>query len=483
MSLRSQPEESAVGRIPLTVPRSLRFLFAFAALVSVFCSGCVYSGGTAAQQEEARRAKARSKAAGEFQASLASAPRQVSIQELDQLTYGYADRYAMLISSALDAIKRDNQDPVQRRLAHQIKLNGVLAMNDIVSSGDPYARTLDLVVAVTLDSVLWIDEDRAEQLFGSRAPPLIQAFHTMRVEAWQLASKVLNQEQLELLDYIILEWRRTHRDIDQVVFVKFDNFAGVHAAALLTDFKAGNGFLAPLSEASQVLKDWGRLTERAFWYSKRAPNIAGIEAEGAVNEILSAPEIGSLIQTVNRMGQTVDSLPPFIEGQRNAIFAELDARQTLLTNTLSDLRQIMVEANAFGRTVALINTNLQQTLGGLSDTLKVADGVGQRFGLDKPSSDPPGRPFDIQEYAVALTKLNEVVTNTRLLSLSADQITRSPGWTRGVQDVTQLADRRLDRALRNICLALGFAFILAVVYRVIALKLAQRMAVSKREKT
>src|SRR5262249_23117335 len=140
----------------------------------------------------------------------------------------------MVISSAADDIKRDNPDPVQRRAAHQIKLNGVMAINDIVSGNDPYSRTLDLVVAVTLESIVLIDENGAERMFGERAPGLIRAIRMMRVEAWELAAKVLTQEQLDLLDHIILEWRRTHREIDQVAFVKFDNFAGVRAAALLS---------------------------------------------------------------------------------------------------------------------------------------------------------------------------------------------------------------------------------------------------------
>src|SRR5262249_33844030 len=160
-----------------------------------------------------------------------------------------------------------------------------------------------------LQSILLIDENRAEEMFGDRAPVLINAIRTMRLEAWELAAKVLTQDQLELLDNIILEWRRTHREIDQVAYVKFDNFAGARAAGLLADLKAGDGFLAPLSEASLVLKDWGRLTERAFWYSKRAPNIAAIQAEGAMNEILSAPEITSMIQTVDRVGKTAESVP------------------------------------------------------------------------------------------------------------------------------------------------------------------------------
>src|SRR4029077_20039444 len=129
-------------------------------------------------------------------------------------------------------------------------------------------------------------------------------------------------------DYIILEWRRTHPEVEQVAYVKFDNFAGARAAGLLTEIKEGHGFLAPLDQASLVLKDWGRLTERAFWYSKRAPNIAAIQAEGAVNEILSTPEISSILQTTERLGKTAEAVTETIDTQRKALFAELDARQT-----------------------------------------------------------------------------------------------------------------------------------------------------------
>jgi hypothetical protein len=454
-----------------------------AALAIVLCNGCLFSGGNKSTRDEAMVARERAKAAGAFQTSLTNEHRRISIQELDQLTYGYADRYYMVMSSAVDDIKRGNPDPVQRRSAHQIKLNGVMAINDIVSNNDPYSRTLDLVVAVTLESIVLIDENGAERAFGDRAPGLIRAIRMMRLEAWELAAKVLTQEQLDLLDFIILEWRRTHREISQVVFVKFDNFAGVRAASLLSDFKAGGGFLAPLSEASQVMKDWARLTERAFWYSKRAPNLASIEAEGAVNEILSAPEINSLVQTAERLGRTAESLPQVVDAQRKAILSDLDARQALLTNTLSDLRHIVSDADTMGRTVSLLTTNFQQTLGSLNETLKVADEVGRRFGLDKPSTNPPARPFDIQDYSAALAHLNEVITNAQQLSLAADQITRGPGWNKGVQDFKDAADQRLDHALRNLCLLLGVAFLLAVIYKFVSLILTRRMMPSSRDKT
>lgn len=442
-----------------SLPR--RFASALA-ILGVLLAGCVSHGPS---EKEQRAAQARVEAARTFKNQLNSPSGRVSIQELDQLTYGYADRYFMVISSAVDAVKHNNPDPVQRRVAHQIELNCVLAMNDIVSSDDPYARTLDLVVSVTLESTLLIDENQAEQIFGDRAPILISAFRTMRVEAWQLAAKVLTQEQLESLDYIILEWRRTHRNIDQVAYVKFDNFAGARAAGLLDGLKAGDGFLAPLSEASQVMKDWSRLTERAFWYSKRAPNIAAIQAEGAVNEILATPEVNSALQSVERLSKTAEAAPTNIDSQRKAFFAELDARQTLLTNTLGDVRHIVDQVNALGGTASVLTTNLQQTLLTLGT-------LGHDFRLDQPSA----KPFDIQDYTAALIELNQAVTNLGQLSLNADQLARSEGWNKMLRDMTDATDRRVDRAYHRLCLALVLAFVLAVIYRVISLRLQRRMA-------
>jgi hypothetical protein len=450
----------------------------------LFSSGCLSSRNHEAQkQAEERLAARRTESAQAFKNSIAGAqPHEVSIQELDQLTYGYADRYYMIVGSAVDAIKRNNPDPTQRRIAHQIKLNGVLAVNDIVSGDDPYSEVFDLVVAVTLQSTVWIDENGAEQAFGDRAPILIKALREMRIEVWELAAKVLTQEQLELLDYLIMEWRLTHPEMQQVEFVKFDEFAGTRSTALLSDLKSGGGFLEPLSEASLVLKDWGRLSERAFWYSKRAPNIAAIQAEGAVNEILASPEIESMLQTAERLGKTVDALPRTIDAEREAFFADIDARQTLLTNTLGDLNRIMVEADSVGHTVSDVTTNLQGTLVVLGDTLKVADQVGRTFGVDKPSTQPPGRPFDIQDYTAALVRLNEVVTNMHSLTVDADQITRSEGWNKAMKDITDATDRRVDRAFSRLCLLLGLGFILAIVYRVISLKLARGAARRLEEK-
>jgi len=470
-------------------PKWLKLMLALVALVGRLASGlavlgillgcgCTSTRPETQEKAQKRVADERAKSAQAFKGSLLGKQHQLTIQELDQLAYGYADRYYTVVSDAVDTIKRGNEDPIQRRMAHQIKLNGVLSMNDIVSGNDPYAQVFDLVVSVTLQSMVLIDENKAEKAFGDRAPVLIRAIRTMRVEAWQFAAKVLTQDQLELLDYLILEWRRLHPEVEQVAFVKFDNFAGTRSAGLLAELKSGEGLLAPLSVASQVVRDWGRLTERAFWYSKRAPNIAAIQAEGAVNEILATPEINSLLQTADRLGKSAEALPQTVDAERKALFAEIDARQTLLTNTLGGLSRIMTEADSLGRSASLLATNLQQTLVVLGDTLKVADAMGQHFGLDKPGA----RPFDIQDYATTLQRLNEAVTNLHQLSLSADQLVRSEGWRSGLRDLSSVADARAHRVFTLLCFVLGLGFLLAVAYRVISIQLNRRMEPRSREK-
>jgi hypothetical protein len=450
-----------------STPGRFRCLVATLAIASIL-SGCFSTGPSAAEQ---RAAEARTEAARTFK-STSDAGRRLPIPELDQLTYAYGDRYYMVISSAVAAIKRGNLDPIQRHSAHQIELSGVLAMNDIVTGPDPYAKALDLVVSVTLESILLIDEDRAERLFGDRAPILISAIHTMRIEAWELAARVLTQDQLELLDYIILEWRRTHQEVEQVAYVKFDNFAGARAAGLLADLKTGDGLLAPLSEATKVMEDWNRLTERLFWYSKRAPDVAAIRAEGAVNETLAAPEINSLLLTVDRLGKTAEAMPLAVKAEREAFFTQLDSHHSMLTQVLEDVRRITEDVNSAGQAANAFATNLQQTL-------LTVDVLAHRLGFDK----PPARPFDIQDYTAALTRLDGVVTNVQQLSLSIDQLARSEGWRRSLNDMTDATDRRMDGALVRICIALGLAFLLAVLYRVISLRLKRRMMRAVQEKS
>jgi len=53
--------------------------------------------------------------------------------------------------------------------------------------------------------------------FAGREELLIRALHHGRVEAWALASQVLRPDQIDLLDYLPLDWRRHNPDMVKVI--------------------------------------------------------------------------------------------------------------------------------------------------------------------------------------------------------------------------------------------------------------------------
>ena len=47
---------------------------------------------------------------------------QITQEELEQLTYGFSDRYLTYIITATESIERDKPNAAQRRRAHQVRL-------------------------------------------------------------------------------------------------------------------------------------------------------------------------------------------------------------------------------------------------------------------------------------------------------------------------------------------------------------------------
>jgi hypothetical protein len=86
-------------------------------IAALVCGGCgMLTGGPAKDRPRqvgpANRDSTRS--------GLASGGPTIRSAELDELTRAFADRYVGLLSSACDALKKDNPDPVQRREAQEL---------------------------------------------------------------------------------------------------------------------------------------------------------------------------------------------------------------------------------------------------------------------------------------------------------------------------------------------------------------------------
>src|SRR5882724_8206695 len=94
-----------------------RFCCAIACAAAILLSGC----GTIEQAQQTIRGVFRPPSVVTANPGVKRA-NQITQEELEQFTYGFADRYLAYIITATDNIERDIANTVQRRRAHQVRL-------------------------------------------------------------------------------------------------------------------------------------------------------------------------------------------------------------------------------------------------------------------------------------------------------------------------------------------------------------------------
>src|SRR5688572_9594491 len=299
-----------------------------------------------------------------FHATALAQPRQMgaasarvkpamSATGLEQTLYAYADRYAASIAGATDTIARDNPSAEQRRIAHLAKLVGVSSAYDIATAPDPFRKLLDMVLMTTLQSYVGIDEDRAERTFGERAEPLIRTLRDLRVDIWKLAAQVLRADELQLLDALILEWRRQHPDAPIVSYAhaRLDDLTSDRNREVLEQIKRSSGLFG-IGEATKAMDEARQLGERTLFQMKRMPWIVNWQAQAMLDETLSKPELlralqaaDTLASSAERLSTLAEKLPAQIGAEREAAAALLQDRDGRLTGLMREVRKTTASAD------------------------------------------------------------------------------------------------------------------------------------------
>jgi hypothetical protein len=412
------------------------------------------------------------------------AGKPILADELDELTRAFADRYVGLLSSTCDALKKDNLDPVQRREAQQLLLSCATNVYDIASNPDAFTRMLDLVVVTTLVSQVWIDDDRAGDVFGDRGEVLVRALHHGRVEAWALASQVLRPDQLDLLDYTMWDWRRHNPDMVRTPFVRFSNFAIGRGKSGTAEVLAAGGFFA-IRQASQAVDEARLLSERMFYMAKREPTLLRWEAEALKDDVLATPDVGTYMTDIHRLTAQAEQLPKNVAAERQAILTAFDQRVKDADATLANVKAVVTDANA-------LVTSMKDTSTSVNETLKTAGDVFARYDTwNRWSTTQPGRSFDVREYTQGVQELEVTAKRMNDLLSSSNDLLGSSEWGRRIEQVNQSADGRMTIAVaqsrvvvndifRRFYVALAVLFGLLIVYRWISYKLARRLKLLER---
>ncbi len=473
-------------------------------LIFLFAGGCeTWNAGTA-RQVIANGAKTELKAGV-----------KVTTAELEQINRAFADRYVVQYAAACDAIEKDNPDPQQRRLAHDLKTSSASAVYDIVTNGDPYTQVLDLTVAVTLQSIVFIDEDQAEEQFGPKGVELIRASRATRLDIWDIASKLFTTQELENLDYLIWDWRRHNLAVTNVVGVRFSDF--IPTAGGTGDSRT-QGIFAQIDEARHSVDEARLFAERAVYLAKRMPLLIAWRTETSVQDVAADPEIVQALADFHTLADVANKLPGTIDGQRAKLESDFDQRQPALDQSIKNIRETLAQADTVAASITAMLAQLQKSSAALQDLVKQTDttvskymppptpppasptadsdhvsksagqpgAATQAISPSAAASAPPARPFDVHDYTDALTQLTAASRELNTVLSSTRDLLDSPAWTHRIDEINTAADGRVRIAtaqsqslvnsiFRRVYLAMGAFFLLLVLYRVFASTFVHRL--------
>jgi len=245
---------------------------------------------------------------------------------------------------------------------------------------------------------------------------------------------VLRPDQIDLLDYLLWDWRRHNPDMVRASFVRFSNFAIGRGKSANAEVLAAGGFFANVGQTGQSIDEARLLAERMFYMLKREPTL---------------------------LRWQVDTL-------KEDIFNALDDRMKRADATVANVRAVVSEANE-------LVTSIGPASKSLNEMLTTADTLFARYDTwDRWAFTHRFRAFDVREYTEGLKELAVAVGKMNDMLKSSNELLGSSEWDRRIQQVSQSADERIKiaaeqsqlvvhDAFRRIYVAIGILFAMFIL--------------------
>ncbi|MFO7982592.1 MAG: hypothetical protein R6V08_03980 [Desulfuromonadales bacterium] len=441
------------------------------------CLAVLMLGGCAALQRSATEKTSR-------QLDGAEAGERVTSAELDELTRGFADRYVGLLYSVCGALKKDNPDPAQRRAAQILLVDNASNVYDIASNADAFTRVLDLVVVTTLVSQKWDNEGRAVAVFGKQGQALADALSKARAESWGLAARVLNADQLDILDSLLQNWIQENPKVVRASFVRFSNFALGRGRSAAAQVLEARGLFAEIGEAGQAVDEARMFGERIFYRLKRESTLLRWQAAAIKDDLIATPELNTAFADVHSVTDQIERLPANIAAERKAILTGLDDRMQRADATIANVRAAIDEANTFVASLKPASESFNELLT-TADTM-----LARHAALQRSKTGNGGRTFDIREYEQTVKEVTLAAKRINELLTTMEHLLGSPELRHGMQEVNDSVDGRimtvsnqgqvvLNAFFWRVCALLGVFFAMLILYRVISLLLMRNLEKGK----
>lgn len=353
--------------------------------------------------------------------------------QLQSAVVNYADRFMAIVAQAAFDFERELPTPEARLMASRRKVYTLSAAVSIASGPDPAVALLDMMVLTTLNRMIW-EEYYRPKVFGKKAKIMVQAFKTVEKDIYSIAGKVLTLQQIKELRELISDWRTNNPDQYAVDFIRFSDFGGLGQKPELKKIKSSGGLLAPVKRVAEVADEFRLMSERAMFLLNKMQLIMGLQVELIYKEIVMQPEITGLLNDVtdfkdqmeklpkqisNERKETLKDISNLLSNERKEVLKAFDDRESTLRLIFADTQSAINRANQLLIEIQPVMSSAEGVLEKTEKTGRVLnDLVGS---LDKLAVRLESGNIDVNDYVLALEKLNQTLITANSIMDTADQ--------------------------------------------------------------
>jgi hypothetical protein len=381
-------------------------------------------------------------------------------EELEAHVRRFADRYTTRIAVAVNTVMFELTTAKQMYFMQDWKTVSYAAIVDVAIGPDAVTNLLDMMVLTKLSRIVvedfWVPEHITRAAGEEASAQFLQTFYDLEDDIWTIADDVLTQTQQDELEALVIEWRAENPDQNYPWYVRLSNFSGQRAASL-NAVKQSGGLLKEVARAREAAEEMQAFGERILFYLQRAPMLTTGQFEGAINGVLSGPEVSNLLANTDRFVESIERLVVVIESLPGGRLAAVD----------QFMDRVAKERTALLGDMAAAEPGLRALL---ADLLPVLESI-ERTVVASNVKDPDGLPFNINEYRALVEQSATTAAEMRLLMDSIAVIMAGGDELEPlVSGLVQIETAILNRFFMQMVILILILFAALIGYRFISVR-------------
>ena len=427
----------------------------------------------------------RGSAPGEAERQQRIGPGRVTPDQIQSEVMTLVDNYIALVGGEMDDLILNAETPQRRAQFLATKLEVIQSALSIGASANPVVSLLDSTVMISLQHQAVHQYIIPEELGEERGAALGAVLDRLYADVWAIADRALEPRQHDELKQLIAAMRERY-GVRSVSWIRASEFASARTRSFVAEQGSGNLFslfaldpLSGLSPAARELAQTRLLAERAFFYAKRLPTVAGMQVQSVLLDTLALPESETALRSATqvadaaeRVSEATAELPEIVATERAALIADLDAA---VERRVADLVEATFDRVAGEREAIVASLRgSDERIGAISDDVtraaEAVDALAQsteaatvaatelvRSVRDGREPNPDRRPFDITEYQAFAESAERSLAELNSVVASLNETLDTAGWDERGERLEAVGASFVDRVFWRAMILVGVA--------------------------